>query len=51
MASLPEVAWVVGIFLIIVGGLMMGFFTPTEAGSVGTFAVLLLVDCQKGHQF
>ncbi len=42
MASLPEVAWVVVIFLVIVGGLMKGFFTPTEAGSVGTFVVLLL---------
>jgi C4-dicarboxylate transporter DctM subunit len=40
--SLPEVAWVIVIFILIVGGLMKGFFTPTEAGSVGTFAVLLL---------
>jgi C4-dicarboxylate transporter DctM subunit len=24
------------------GGLLQGFFTPTEAGSVGTFAILLL---------
>ena len=30
------------VFLIVVGGLMQGFLTPTEAGSVGTFAVLLL---------
>ncbi|NTV57830.1 MAG: TRAP transporter large permease [Deltaproteobacteria bacterium] len=41
-ASLPEVLWVVGVFLLVIGGLMYGFFTPTEAGSVGTFAVLLL---------
>jgi len=40
--SLPEVAWVIVIFFLIVGGLMKGFFTPTESGSVGTFAVLLL---------
>ena len=40
--SLPSVAWVIIIFLIVVGGLMMGFFTPTEAGSVGVFAVLVL---------
>jgi tripartite ATP-independent transporter DctM subunit len=26
----------------VIGGLMQGFFTPTEAGSVGTFAVLVL---------
>jgi len=42
MASLPEVIWPVIIFLVVMGGLLKGLFTPTEAGSVGTFAVLLL---------
>ena len=42
IASIPEVVWVGIIFLLVIGGLMEGFFTPTEAGSVGTFAVLLL---------
>ncbi len=42
IVSLPDVLWVGVIFLLVVGGLMKGFFTPTEAGSVGTFAVLLL---------
>lgn len=42
VASLPEIFWVALIFVLVVGGLMQGFFTPTEAGSVGTFAVLLL---------
>ncbi len=41
-ASLPELVWVIVIFLLIIGGLMKGLFTPTEAGSVGTFAVLAL---------
>ncbi len=41
-SSLPAVIWPVVIFLVVIGGLMYGFFTPTEAGSVGTFAVLLL---------
>ena len=40
--SLPEVLWVGIIFALVIGGLMNGFFTPTEAGSIGTFAVLLL---------
>jgi len=40
--SLPEVLWVGIIFVLVIGGLMNGFFTPTEAGSIGTFAVLLL---------
>jgi tripartite ATP-independent transporter DctM subunit len=30
------------VFVIVMGGLLEGFFTPTEAGSVGTFAILLL---------
>jgi tripartite ATP-independent transporter DctM subunit len=42
IAALPEVLWVVGVFLLVIGGLIYGLFTPTEAGSVGTFAVLLL---------
>jgi C4-dicarboxylate transporter DctM subunit len=42
LRSLPDVLWVGGIFLLVIGGLMEGFFTPTEAGSIGTFAVLLL---------
>ncbi len=40
--TLPDVMWPLIIFLIIIGGLMKGFFTPTEAGSIGTFAVLVL---------
>jgi C4-dicarboxylate transporter DctM subunit len=42
MSSLPAVIWPIVIFLVIIGGLMKGFFTPTEAGSIGTFAVLIL---------
>jgi len=40
--SLPELLWVVIIFGIVIGGMMFGFFTPTEAGTVGTLAVLVL---------
>ena len=42
MQSLPAVFWPVLIFLIVVGGLLKGFFTPSEAGSIGTAAVLVL---------
>jgi tripartite ATP-independent transporter DctM subunit len=42
MRSIPEVFWVSLVFILVVGGIMSGFFTPTEAGAVGTFAVLLL---------
>jgi C4-dicarboxylate transporter DctM subunit len=40
--SLKEVMWVMIIFVIVTGGMSMGLFTPTEAGSAGTFAVLVL---------
>lgn len=42
LSSLPEFALVVIIFLLMIWGLMEGFFTPTEAGSVGTAAVLAM---------
>jgi tripartite ATP-independent transporter DctM subunit len=51
MASLPEVVWVGIIFFLVIGGLMKGFFTPTEAGSVGTFAVLLLSLAKRDLNF
>jgi C4-dicarboxylate transporter, DctM subunit len=51
IASLPEVIWVVVIFLLVITGLMKGFFTPTEAGSIGTFAVLLLTVLKKDINF
>jgi tripartite ATP-independent transporter DctM subunit len=51
LASLPEVAAVVIMFLLMIGGLMAGFFTPTEAGSVGTLAVLLLALFKKDLGF
>ncbi|MBF0528455.1 MAG: TRAP transporter large permease subunit, partial [Deltaproteobacteria bacterium] len=47
----PPVLLVLAIFLLVVGGLMEGYFTPTEAGSVGTFAVLILTVAQKGMTF
>ncbi len=51
IASLPEVIWVVVIFLLIIVGLMKGFFTPTEAGSIGTFAVLLLTILKRDMNY
>jgi tripartite ATP-independent transporter DctM subunit len=40
--SLPEFLWVAIIFVVVMGGLMKGLFTPTEAGTIGTLCVLLL---------
>ena len=49
--SLKEVIWVIVIFIIVTGGMSKGFFTPTEAGSAGTFAVLLLSIAKKDINF
>jgi C4-dicarboxylate transporter, DctM subunit len=49
--SLPAVIGPVVIFIVVIGGLMYGFFTPTEAGSIGTFAVLLLCVVKRDINF
>ena len=51
LRSLPEVALIAVIFVLLVVGLMHGFFTPTEAGSVGTMAVLLLSLAKRDIDF
>jgi C4-dicarboxylate transporter, DctM subunit len=51
LATLPELVWVGAIFLMVVGGLMKGVFTPTEAGSIGSFAVLLLALLRRELDF
>jgi len=49
-SSLPMI-WIIGIFVVVVGGLMIGIFVPTEAGSVGAFAVFFLVALKKELTF
>ena len=51
LRSLPEVAWVILVFLLVIGGIMQGFFTPTEAGAVGTFAILVLAVARRNLNF
>lgn len=51
LISLKEVIWVVIIFLVVIGGMTWGFFTPTESGSMGCFAVLLLSVIKKDINF
>jgi tripartite ATP-independent transporter DctM subunit len=50
-ASLPEVIWVLVVFILVVGGIMYGLFTPTEAGAVGTFALILLAIVKRDMTF
>lgn len=49
--GLPELFWPILTFLVIICGLLFGFFTPTEAGSIGCFAVLVLCMFQKSLSF
>ena len=49
--TLPEVIWPIVIFFIIITGLMKGIFTPTEAGSIGAFTVLLLCLFKRNINF
>ncbi|OPY78476.1 MAG: Sialic acid TRAP transporter permease protein SiaT [Syntrophorhabdus sp. PtaU1.Bin153] len=49
--AIPEVAWVILIFILVIAGILKGFFTPTEAGSVGTFLVLVLTVAKRDLNF
>lgn len=48
---LPEFVIVAVIFTFVIGGLMMGWFSPTEAGSMGTVAVMILAAARKEVNF
>ena len=49
--SSPEFVWVIIIFAVVIGGLMEGWFSPTEAGSMGTAAVLILAYAKRALPF
>ncbi len=51
LGTLPEVVWPLMIFVLMIGGLMGGIFTPTEAGSVGTLAVIILTVSKRNINF
>jgi C4-dicarboxylate transporter, DctM subunit len=51
MRSLPPVIWVLAVFLLMIGGIMEGFFTPSEAGAVGAFALVLLALSKRDLSF
>lgn len=38
----PEFFYVGIVFVVVIGGIMKGIFSPTEAGTIGTLAVLIL---------
>jgi tripartite ATP-independent transporter DctM subunit len=50
-SSLPDAFWTFLIFAMVIGGIMGGYFTPTEAGAAGAFGVLLLTALKKEMTF
>jgi C4-dicarboxylate transporter DctM subunit len=51
VASITEFVWTLLIFLVMMSGLMKGFFTPTEAASVGMLAILILTLVRRNLGF
>jgi tripartite ATP-independent transporter DctM subunit len=47
IVSTKDVGWITAIFLVVMAGMMKGFFTPTEAGSVGCFAIGVLTFAKR----
>lgn len=41
-AAIPEALVILIVFAIVIGGMITGFFSPTEAGTIGTVAIFLL---------
>ncbi len=50
-ATIPAVLWTMTIFVVMIGGLMYGFFTPTEAGSAGVFSIIILSVAKRELSF
>lgn len=49
--SVPQVFWPLLIFVVVIGGLLAGFFTPTEAGSIGAIAIIVLTMFKRDLDF
>lgn len=47
LAAIPEALIILIVFGIVIGGMITGFFSPTEAGTIGTVAIFLLALVRK----
>ena len=47
LAALPGVIEVLILFILVIGGLYLGWFTPTEAGAAGSFGALVIALLQR----
>jgi len=46
LASIRDIWETLLVFLLVMGGMFFGFFTPTKAGAVGSFLLLVIVSVQ-----
>ncbi len=51
LRAIPEFFWVGAIFFVVIGGMMHGVFSPTEAGTIGTVGVLGLAAGRRELNF
>jgi C4-dicarboxylate transporter, DctM subunit len=51
MKALPEVGFVLLIFMVLIVGILKGIFTPTEAGGVGTLLVFIVAVSRRDLNF
>lgn len=49
--AVPSILPIAVVFLLVVGGIIMGYFTPTEAASVGTFIIIVYSFAVKDINF
>ncbi|HEX2965827.1 MAG TPA: TRAP transporter large permease subunit, partial [Syntrophorhabdaceae bacterium] len=49
--ALRPIVFIGVIFVIVIGGLMMGYFSPSESASIGAFAVFVFVAVKKEINF
>lgn len=47
LAAIPEALLILFVFGIVIGGMITGFFSPTEAGTIGTVAIFILALVRK----
>ncbi|MBI5443920.1 MAG: TRAP transporter large permease [Deltaproteobacteria bacterium] len=47
LQAIPDFIWVGLIFFIVIGGMMFGMFSPTEAGTMGTVGVFLIIGARR----
>jgi len=51
IAATPKLTGMAVLFIVVVGGLYMGWFTPTEAAAIGTMMALVMVLIRRKFQF